>query len=99
MKPLLNLIFAASVAFVTLQAVYWPLIMKPGTELQFWQMQWAAEIGYRVGAAVVTAVMMSPLTGLMQDVLAIALSILWAIAVVWVINVLIRNVPAKQNNT
>ena len=42
-----------AVAFFTLQAAYWPITVHAGTPLHFWQLHWAAEIGYRVGAPVV----------------------------------------------
>ena len=99
MKPLANLIVALAIAFLTIEGCYGPLVMRPGSELLFWQMNWAAEMGYWVGAPVIIAISISPPTGLMQNALVIALAILWAIAVVWVINVLIRNLPAKGSNS
>ena len=70
-RPLIIAV-AASIAFFTLQAAYWPLVLMPGAKLHFWQMHWAAEIGYRVGAPVVGAILFSTLTGLaLVDVAAV----------------------------
>ena len=75
---------AVAVAFFTLQAAYWPLNVHAATPLQFWQMQWAAEIGYRIGAPVVGAVLFSTLTGIAHEFLAVGLAVLWSAALAWV---------------
>lgn len=89
-RPLIIAV-AATVAFFTLQAAYWPLVVTPGVKLYFWQMHWAAEIGYRVGAPVVGAILFSPLSGMTQHVVAIGMSVTWAAAVAWVASVGIHN--------
>ena len=91
MRRTSTLIVGAAIFFFTLQAVYWPLIMKPGFELHFWQMQWAADIGYRIGIPVVGVILFSPFTGLTQHLLAIGLAFGWSAAVAWVAYVGIRN--------
>jgi hypothetical protein len=82
---------AAAVAFFTLQAAYWPLNVHAATPLQFWQMQWAAEIGYRIGAPVVGAVLFSTLTGIAHEFLAVGLAVLWSAALAWVAKIGIDN--------
>ena len=89
-RPLIIAV-AASIAFFTLQAAYWPLVLMPSVKLHFWQMHWAAEIGYRVGAPVVGAILFSTLTGLAHEILVVSLTIIWASAVAWVANVGIHN--------
>lgn len=92
---------AATVAFLTIQAAYWPLVVNPSTKLQFWQMHWAAEIGYRLGAPVVGAVLFSTLTGLAHEILLLGLAILWSAAVAWVASVGLHNFnhPAAKKTT
>lgn len=100
MRRSLTLVVALTIAFFTLQAAYWPLVMHPDIKLHFWQMHWAAEVGYRVGAPVVGAILFSTFGGLAQLVVTVGLSIAWSAAVAWVANVGIRNFqhsPAKNS--
>ena len=80
-----------AIAFFTLQAAYWPITVHAGTPLHFWQLHWAAEIGYRVGAPVVGAILVSTVTGIAHEFLAVGLAIAWSIAVAWVARVGIDN--------
>jgi uncharacterized membrane protein (DUF441 family) len=82
---------ALMVAFFTLQAAYWPITVHAGTTLHFWQLHWAAEIGYRVGAPVVGAILFSTVTGMAHEFLAVGLAVIWSIAVAWVAKVGIDN--------
>lgn len=82
---------ALTVAFFTLQAAYWPITVHAGTPLHFWQLHWAAEIGYRVGAPVVGAILVSTVTGIAHELLAVGLTVAWSIAVAWVAKVGIDN--------
>ncbi len=82
---------AVAIAFFTLQAAYWPLVVSPATKLHFWQMHWAAEIGYRVGAPAVGAILFAPLNGAMHEFVAVGLSLSWAAAVAWVASIGIHN--------
>ena len=43
---------AVFVLVCTIQALYWPLIMKPGTILDWWQVKWLAQLGYFIGIPV-----------------------------------------------
>jgi hypothetical protein len=69
----------------TMQALYWPLIMKPGTVLSWWQFQWAAEIGDRVGVPVLLVVLISPLHGALQEAVAWLCVVAWSFAVYWMV--------------
>lgn len=92
MRIALQLAAAAVVSFLTLQAIYWPLIMKPGTELEFWQMRWAAELGYWVGLPVVAATLVSPFAGALQQLLVLILTGVWAAAAYWLVGYVLRRV-------
>jgi hypothetical protein len=81
---------ATAVCFLTLEAIYWPLILKPGTELAFWQIHWAAQLGNWIGLPVVAAILVSPLSGAWQDVLAIILAAAWAIVAYWIVGIALR---------
>ena len=87
MHRALPLAVGAAVAFFTLQAAYWPLVLTKTSTLHFWQMHWAAEVGYRVGAPVVAAILFSGFTGLTQVALSIAMAIAWSLAVAWLTKV------------
>jgi hypothetical protein len=72
------LVFAA-VLFCTVQALYWPLLPKPGTEYGWWQLKPAARAGFVLGAPVFTLVMCSPIIGAWQEVFGVSLALLWAL--------------------
>ena len=92
MRIPLQLTIAAAVCFFTLQAMYWPLIMKPGTPLEFWQIQWAAEVGYWIGAPVIAAILISPFSGALQEVLVVVLTALWAAFIYWLVGYAFRRI-------
>jgi hypothetical protein len=52
-------LIAAFVLLCTIQALYWPLLMKPGTELAWWQIGWMAKAGYVLGAPVMALALWS----------------------------------------
>jgi hypothetical protein len=101
MRIVLQLGAATAVCFLTLEALYWPLIMKPGTELAFWQIYWAAQLGKWAGLPVVAAILVSPLSGLWQEALAIVLTAAWAAVVYWLVGLALRrrNVAGGQSAT
>jgi len=41
--------FSVFVLLCTIQMIYWPLLMKPGTQLDWWQVRWLAQTGYVLG--------------------------------------------------
>jgi hypothetical protein len=91
-----RIVASVAVAFFTVQALYWPLIPKPGTEFYWWQLKWAAEIGYFVGAPVIGIVLLSPLQGPAQHLLALGLTAIWFVVIFLAIrsisNVVLRRV-------
>jgi len=48
-------VVAAFVFVCTVEALYWPLLPKPGTPLEWWQVHWLATIGEYVGLPVMGA--------------------------------------------
>ena len=46
---------ACFVCVCSIEALYWPLVMKPGTEVGWWQVGWLAKAGYFVGFPVTGA--------------------------------------------
>jgi hypothetical protein len=101
MRTVWRLLIAAAVFFFTVQALYWPLIMKPGTELHWWQLEWAARSGYFIGAPVVGAILIAPFTGPVQDLLAIALALLWSLVIYWILGAVTKRrfVQGERNAT
>ncbi|MGE5098680.1 MAG: hypothetical protein ACM3SX_01730 [Deltaproteobacteria bacterium] len=72
---------AGIVLAFTIQAIYWPILLKPGTELDWWQAKWAADVGYFVGAPAILALAASPFVGAMSHVYAWACALVWALVV------------------
>lgn len=79
-----RLLITTFVLLCTIQALYWPLLMKPGTELGWWQIGWMAKVGYVLGAPVMgLAVWVS------GWVLVLA-AVLWSLFVYWLSGLLIH---------
>ena len=51
----LSAIVAVFVLLCTIQALYWPIIMKPGTHLYWWQVKWLSDIGIWLGLPVLAS--------------------------------------------
>ena len=62
----------------TVQALYWPLLLKPGTVIEWWQVGYLAKIGMFAGAPVLIVIAKSQLTGVAQTLLAWCLAFIWA---------------------
>lgn len=91
-------IIASFVFLCSVQALYWPLIPKPGTEIHWWQIEALAKLGYVIGAPVVLLVANSPLTGTSQVLLGWGLSITWAVAVYYVLCALAKVIGQRKVN-
>jgi cation transport ATPase len=63
-KTAIRLVITAIVVYCTIEALYWPIIMKPGTELYWWQNKLASQVGYYVGIPILVTAAKSPFTGL-----------------------------------
>jgi hypothetical protein len=77
MKLILRMGLAVLVLMCTVQALYWPLLMKPGTELQAWQVHSLAQIGYLVGAPVMA------LSIWLNGGLLVLAAVLWSAYIYW----------------
>ncbi|PYU51753.1 MAG: hypothetical protein DMG48_08130 [Acidobacteria bacterium] len=99
-KLILRLTIAGISLFVTIQALYWPLINKPGTELYWWQNYQAARIGLYVGFPIWKILFHSPLSGTANIVFAWILIVGWTSFIYFlsgaVINVL-RKYAGRQS--
>jgi hypothetical protein len=76
-KTAIRLAIAALVVYCTIEALYWPIIMKPGTELHWWQNKLSAEVGCYIGLPVMVVVAKSPFSGLSHIV------VIWFSVAVW----------------
>ena len=92
---------SAFVFLCTLEALYWPYMMKPGTVLPWWQVEQLAMVGLVVGfpaVAIVLAVGLSSPPDFLFPTLPIATSIAWSASVYWLIGVVVR-LRAKKRLT
>lgn len=75
---------ACFVCVCSIEALYWPLVMKPGTELDWWQVRWLAKAGYFVGFPVTGAAFaigMLHLPRILTHVAGLLIAAAWAIIV------------------
>jgi hypothetical protein len=86
----MQVLTVVAVFFCTVQALYWPLIPKPGTEYGWWQLKWAAQAGYVLGAPVLALATVSPFEGAAQNVFVVLLALLWALLLCFLVNVVAR---------
>ena len=84
------LVSSSLVMLCTVQALYWPLLPKPGTVIEWWQVGVLAKIGFLVGAPALIVIAKSPLSGLPQTLLAWSLSFIWAGIVCLVLRVIVN---------
>lgn len=95
--PIGRLIASGLVLICTLQAVYWPLLFKPGTVLEWWQVKFLANVGYYIGAPVVIAISVSPLSGTVQNMLAWGLACIWACITYFLIGFICSLIRKSRN--
>lgn len=69
------------VLLCTVQALYWPLLMKPGTELDWWQVHWLAQTGYVLGLPVMV------LAVLLGGKVQLLIAVLWSACVYWLLGI------------
>ena len=74
----IRLLTSGLVLLCTLQALYWPLLPKPGTVLEWWQVGSLAKVGLFARAPVLLVVANSPLSGLPQTMFGWSLAFIWA---------------------
>ena len=72
------------------QTLFWPLIMKPGTAIEWWQSYYAAQIGQYVGLPVWFVLLQYPFEGKTQIVVAWILVVAWAALIFWLSGVVLK---------
>ncbi|HEY6093663.1 MAG TPA: hypothetical protein VIU93_01800 [Gallionellaceae bacterium] len=70
---------------VMAEALYWPIIRKPGTPLEWWQNFYLAKTGQYVGFPAWLVLLNSSLHGTFQVALAWILILGWAAVLYWLI--------------
>src|SRR5947209_1397678 len=91
---LVRSLIAVFVLLCTLEALYWPLLMKPGTQLHWWQVHWLAKLGYYLGfiPCIIAVFSGSP-------ILALTSAIVFAVFVFWLLGVVLRRFLKPPSNT
>ena len=98
-KLITQTVLTALSFFVMDQALFWPLIMKPGTPLEWWQNYYAAQIGQYVGLPVWFVLLEYPFEGKAQLVVAWTLVVAWAGFIFWLSGAvlkLVQNIRKKE---
>jgi hypothetical protein len=93
----LRLVLSVLVLFCTLQAIYWPLIPKPGTVYEWWQVGVLAKIGFLVGAPVLFIVWKLRLSTPAIVASGWFLALIWSAAIYYASGLVIA-VLARQKN-
>jgi hypothetical protein len=81
---------------VMIEALFWPIIMKPGTPLEWWQNFYLAKIGQYVGFPAWIVLFKSPFEGTLQLIIAWVLIILWTVILYWLIGAAIGLVQKQR---
>jgi hypothetical protein len=90
-----RILIATIFLICTIEAFFWPIIMKPGTQLEFWQIHFLAQLGYVIGfPALVTHYYLNVLGMNVSDSGAILISFIWAV----IIYVLLTIFAKKNRN-
>lgn len=95
-KPITQIVITVLSLFVMAQALFWPLIMKPGTQLEWWQNLYVAKVGQYVGFPVWVVLFNSPFEGTTQLVFAWFLITVWAIFIFWLSGAVLRLFRASR---
>jgi hypothetical protein len=77
----------------SIEALHWPLLMKPGTELEWWQVKWLAKTGDWVGFPVMVATLALgdlPLPLTIRSIVFPLCAILWAACVYLLLGLFFR---------
>jgi hypothetical protein len=84
-RNLAYLLAAGGVFVCTLQAMYWPVLNKPGTPLAWWQVSWMAEVGHVVGEPVLALSLVAAFVvrGAYFEFLSWLLAIAWSLGLYW----------------
>jgi hypothetical protein len=77
-KRIVQIEIAVLSLLVMVEALYWPIIRKAGTPLEWWQNLYLAKIGGFVGFPAWVVLLKSPFEGTLQLIFAWVLMIAWA---------------------
>jgi hypothetical protein len=91
---LVRSLVSASVLLCTLEALYWPLLMKPGIQLHWWQVHWLAKLGFYVGFIPCGIAAFSG-----SQILALVSAFVFALFVFWLLGVVFRRFLKPPANT
>jgi hypothetical protein len=78
LKRIIQIAITVLSLLVMVEALFWPIIRKPGTALEWWQNLYLAKIGQYVGFPAWIVLLKSPFEGTLQLVFAWVLVIAWA---------------------
>jgi hypothetical protein len=81
---------------VMVEALFWPIIRKPGTPLEWWQNVYLAKIGQYVGFPVWVVLLKSPFEGMLQKLIAWILVVAWAAFLFWFTGVVFDFVQKRK---
>ena len=85
LSRVIRLSIATFVFVCTVEALYWPLIMKPGIQLSWWQNHWLANTGFWVGLPSCALVMLwNPFSGVFSDMFGCLSAAAWAFIIFWI---------------
>jgi hypothetical protein len=82
----LRLLGVAFVFVCTVQMLHWPLLPKPGTPLDWWQVRWMARVGVFVGFPVLGAMFPLGRLGISSAVTSAhlhTLALAWSLLLFW----------------
>ncbi len=88
-KRIIQFAIAALSLLVMTEALFWPVIMKHGTTLDWWQNYYLAQIGKYLGFPVWMVLFKSPFEGNFNLAFAWLLVISWAAFLYWLAGVAI----------
>lgn len=78
----LRIVVASFFFLCTVEAFFWPIVMKPGTHLEWWQIHFSAKIGYVIGFPALTAHFYLNVLGMnLLGPDAIIISFFWAVII------------------
>jgi hypothetical protein len=76
---------SAFVLLCTLEALYWPILMKLGIQLHWWQVHWLAKLGFYIGFIPCGIALF---TG--SKILSLASAFVFALFVFWLLGLVFR---------
>ena len=93
MSFLTRLLISAFVLVCTIQALYWPILMKPGTQLDWWQIGWLARLGSWLGYIPLAVAL-----GTGSQLAAWVSALVWAFLIFWGLGILFRSISGSRHD-